>query len=150
MNRRDFLLIPAGALGVMILNVAISIGVVWVYSTFVDPGLPFADYEAFAARAAPISSVIAGIPLMLIAGFLLARGRTRRGALLAAGAVALLYIAVDGAILVAADVQAAIWTWEALSYPSKLLAALAGAALRAGAGASAPPPDGDRRLQGSD
>jgi len=86
MKRRDLLLIPAAALGVMIANVAISFGMVWVYSIFISPGLPFADYEAFAARAAPLSSVVAGIPLMLIAGFLLSGVRQRRGALLAAGA----------------------------------------------------------------
>jgi hypothetical protein len=134
-TRRDFLLIPAAAFGVMIANVAISIGVVWVYSTFFNPGQPFSRYEAFAATAAPISSVVAGIPLMLFAGDLLARRRIRRDALFAAGAAACLYGAVDGAILIAAGLGAAAWTWAALSFATKLLAALAGAALRSRAGA---------------
>ena len=41
MKRRDFLLIPAAALGVMIANVAISFFMVWVYSIFFNPGRPF-------------------------------------------------------------------------------------------------------------
>jgi hypothetical protein len=42
MKKRDFLLLPAVALCVMIVNVAISIGVVWVYPTFLNPGQPYA------------------------------------------------------------------------------------------------------------
>lgn len=130
MKRRDLLLIPAAALGVMIANVALSVGVVWVYSIFVNPGQPFARYEAFAATAAPVSSVVAGIPLMLLAGWLLAAGRSRRDALVAAGGAALVYMAVDAAILAAAGVAVALWAWEVLSYSTKLLSALAGAMLR--------------------
>lgn len=128
--RRDFLLVPAAALGVMIANVAISVGLVWAYSTFVNPGQPFSRYEAFAATAAPISSVVAGIPLMLLAGYLLAKGRPRRGALLAAAAAALLYIFLDLAIVLGAQAGGSNWGWEALSHATKLLSALAGAALR--------------------
>ena len=131
MNKRDLLLIPAATLVVMIANVAISFGVVWVYSTFLDPGQPFTRYEAFAATAAPISSVIAGIPLMLVAGYLLAKGRPRRGALLAAGSAALLYILLDLAILLGAQASGSVWGWAALSHATKILSALAGAGLRA-------------------
>jgi SNF family Na+-dependent transporter len=130
MKKRDLLLIPAAALGVMIANVAISFGIVWVYATFLDPGQPFARYEAFAATAAPISSVVAGIPLMLAAGYVLAKGRSRRGALLAAGAAALLYILLDLAILLGMHAGGSVWGWEALSHATKLMSALAGAALR--------------------
>lgn len=129
MKRRDLLLIPAAALGVMIANVAISFGIVWVYSTFISPGQPLSYYQSFAATAAPIGSVVAGIPLMLLAGYLLARGRQRRAALLAAGAAALLYILLDLAILIGAHADGSVWVWAALSQATKLLAALAGAAL---------------------
>jgi hypothetical protein len=130
MRRRDFLLVPAAALGVLIANVAICFGLVWAYSTFFNPGQPFSRYEAFAATAAPISSVVAGIPLMLLAGYLLAKGRSRRGALLAAGAAALLYILLDLGILLGGNATGSVWGWAALSQASKLLSALAGAALR--------------------
>src|SRR5690349_10790739 len=130
MKNSDLFLVPAAALGVMVLNVAISFGVVWAYSTFVSPGQSLSHYEAFANTAAPVSSVIAGIPLMLLAGFLLAKGRTRRGALLTAGLCALVYILLDLAILIGAHASGAVWGWAALSQATKLLAALAGAAWR--------------------
>jgi hypothetical protein len=130
MRRRDLLIIPAAAIGVMIVNVAVSFGVVWVYATFVEPGRADSYYEAYAMRTAPISSVIAGIPIMLLAGFLLAGRRSRRAAFQAAGAAALVYIAIDLAILVAARAPEAVWPWAAASHSTKLLSALAGAALR--------------------
>jgi hypothetical protein len=130
MRKSDLLLVPVAALAVMVLNVAISFGVVWAYSTFVASGQSLSHYEAFATTAAPVSSVIAGIPLMLLAGFLLAKGRTRRDALLAAGLCALVYILLDLAILIGAHASGAVWGWAALSQATKLLAALAGAARR--------------------
>jgi hypothetical protein len=129
MKKRDLLLVPAAALGVMIANVAISFGIVWVYSTFISPGRTLSYYQSFAAAAAPIGSVVAGIPLMLLAGFLLARGRPKRAALLTAGAAALVYILLDLAILLGAHAGGSIWAWAALSQATKLMAALAGAAL---------------------
>ncbi len=129
MKRRDLLLLPAAALAVMIANVAISFGMVWVYSTFISPGRTLSYYQSFAETAAPIGSVVAGIPLMLLAGFLLARGRQRRAALLAAGAAALVYVVLDLAILLGAHASGSIWGWAALSHATKLAAALTGAAL---------------------
>ena len=131
MRLRDVIVILATAIGVMVLNVAISVGVVWVYSTIVEPGRSASHYEAFAVTAAPASSVVAGIPLMLVAGFLLSRGRTARAALSAAGAMAVLYVVADVAIVLAADSGRHVWASEALSYSTKLLSALAGATLRA-------------------
>ncbi|HST37443.1 MAG TPA: hypothetical protein VLK25_12540 [Allosphingosinicella sp.] len=132
MTRRDLLLIPAAALGVMIANVAASFLMVWVYATFISPGQPYAHYQSFAETAAPIGSVVAGIPLMLVAGYALARGRERRGALLVAAAAALFYNLVDLTILIAAQTAGSIWGWVALSQVTKLIAALAGAALGTG------------------
>ena len=129
MNRRDLLLVPGAALGVMIANVALSFVMVWVYATFISPGHPLSYYQAFAEAAAPIGSVVAGIPLMLLAGYALARGRARRAALVAAGAAALVYVGLDLAILIGAQASGSIWGWAALSHATKLLAALAGAAL---------------------
>lgn len=126
MHLRDLFIVPAFFIAVMVLNVLISFAVVWAWSMFVEPGRPEAYYQAFALKAAPISSVAAGVPLMLGAGWLIARGRDRRGGLMAAGAVALLYIVVDVAILVALQVEATDWFWPLISYPTKLLAGLAG------------------------
>lgn len=126
MRLRDLLIVPAFALAVMVLNVLIAFGVVWVWGTFFEPGHPQAYYEAFALKAAPVSSIIAGIPLMLGAGWLIARKRERRPGLIAAGAVALVYIVADTAMVLAAQAEATDWLWELVSYPTKLLAALAG------------------------
>ena len=126
MRPRDIGITAGFALAVMVLNVLVSFAVVFFYSAFVEPGHPEAFYQAFALRAAPISSVVAGVPLMFIAGMLIARRRARRPALIAGAAMALLYIAVDGAILFAAGAD--MWTLELLSYSTKLLAAIAGAA----------------------
>ena len=129
MKRRDLLLVPAAALGVMIANVALSFGMVWVYSTFISPGQTLARYQGFAETAAPIGSVVAGIPLMLLAGYLLGRGRETRDARLAAGAAAVVYILLDVAVLIGAQAGGSVWGWAALSHATKLAAALAGAAL---------------------
>lgn len=127
MRLRDLLIVPAFFLAVMVLNVAISFAVVWAWSVFVEPGHDQAFYQAFALKAAPISSVVAGIPLMFGAGWLIARKRDRRAGLMAAGAVALLYIVVDGALLLAYQIKGSDWLWPLISYPTKALAALAGA-----------------------
>jgi hypothetical protein len=130
MNRRDIIVIPAAAIAVMALNVAIAFAVVWLYSSFFNPGRPASHYEAFATRAAPISSVVAGIPLMFFAGFVIAGMRHVRRGLLVAASAALLYIFVDTAILVGADAGRGVWSWAALSHATKLASALAGAKFR--------------------
>ena len=129
MKRGDFLRIPATALGVMIVNVGLMYAMVWVYATLIEAGQTQAYYEAYATRAAPISSVVAGIPLMLLAGYWLARGRQRRPALLAAGAAAILYLVIDLTILIAVQASGSIWVWVAFSNATKLAAAVAGAML---------------------
>jgi hypothetical protein len=130
MKRLDFIVIPAAAISVMVPNVAISFGVVWLYSTFLDPGRPASYYEAFAIRVAPISSVVAGIPLMFVAGFLIAKGRPNRGGMVVAAGMAVFYIILDSAALLGVGAGPGVWKWAALSHATKLLAALAGARLR--------------------
>lgn len=130
MRLRDALIIPAFAITVMVLNVAASFVVVWAYATFWEPGHPESFYQAWAMSAAPVSSVVVGAPLMFVAGFLIAGRRQRREALLAGGAVALVYIAIDLAVLLYAKAEGGIWGWAALSFVTKLLAAVAGAAVR--------------------
>lgn len=128
---RDLALIPAVAIGVIFLNVLASIAVVWVYATFFDPGHPEAYYEAFAQVAAPPSSVFFGFLLVFAAGWLLARGRSLRTAVVAAVLVVLIYIAIDLALFLAVGATGEIWLWGLLSWSTKLVAAAAGAALKA-------------------
>ena len=57
------------ALGVMAVNVAISILYMVVYGYVIDPGHDQAYYEAHVKIAAPYSSIVAGIPLMFLVGW---------------------------------------------------------------------------------
>ena len=63
----------AVAVAAMVLNVAAAFLWVLIYSMLIAPGQEEAAYQAYALRAAPWSSVIAGIPILLFAGWLLAR-----------------------------------------------------------------------------
>ena len=66
-KNRWWLAIPF-ALGVMVVNVLISILYVVVYSYVIDPGHDPEYYQAYAQVAAPYSSIVAGILLMFLAG----------------------------------------------------------------------------------
>ena len=56
------------ALGVMVANVAVTILYMVVYSHVIDVGHEKAYYEAHVKVAAPYCSIVAGIPLMFLAG----------------------------------------------------------------------------------
>lgn len=134
MKLRDSIVIPLAAIAVMVLNVVISFGVVWIYSSFINPGETAAFYQDVANSIAPVSSVIAGIPLMFLAGYLLARGRPGRAGLLAGAALASLYILLDTTILLSVGAGYEVWMWAAVSHATKLLSALLGAKLGGGQG----------------
>jgi hypothetical protein len=111
----------------MILNVACAFLWVLLYSTMIAPGQGEAAYQAYAMRAAPWSSVIAGAPILLGAGWLLARwhgGGWRTG--ICAGAA---YVLIDFAIIVAAGALGAMAGIVALSFATKLGASALGGAL---------------------
>ena len=127
---RDLAIVPGATIAVMVLNVLMSFGVVWVYSTFINPGHPASVYEAFALETAPVSSVVAGIPLMIAAGYHITRGRQKREALVLATLVAVLYVLVDFAILATVGVSAVMWAWATLSYITKIVAAIGGGVLQ--------------------
>jgi hypothetical protein len=131
LRARDLAVIPATTLAVMILNVLASIAVVWVYATFWNPGHPEAFYSEFAQEAAPPSSVVFGAILVFAAGWLIARGRSVRAAVVVALLVVLLYVAIDLLLFLAVGATGEIWMWGLLSWSTKLVAAAAGAALKA-------------------
>jgi hypothetical protein len=122
---RWWLTFPA-ALGVMIVNVLISVLYVAVYSYLIDPGHEAAYYQAYAQVAAPYSSIIAGIPLMFLAGRWIggkfAKGNSVKAALL----VWLLYFCIDLALIFATGVLAQIAVLFAISFSTKLAAAYMG------------------------
>jgi hypothetical protein len=117
----------AVAVPAMVLNIACAFLWVALYSHVIAPGQGEAAYQAYAMRAVPWSAVIAGVPILLGAGWLLARwqgGGWRTGLL--AGAI---YLAIDLAILVAAGALAAMPGIVALSYATKLAASALGGAI---------------------
>jgi len=87
------------ALGAMALNVAAFFLWVFIYSIVIAPGHAEAFYQAYADRAAPISSIVAGVPIFFLAGWLAARRAPAGRAILAGALVAIVYIAIDLTIL---------------------------------------------------
>jgi hypothetical protein len=98
-----------------------------VYSYLIDPGHDQAYYEAHIQAAAPYSSIIAGIPLMFLAGWWV--GGWWQGQFAVKGAVIiwLTYTAIDVAILVAAGTTLSVALLAAVSIATKLAAVYLGA-----------------------
>jgi hypothetical protein len=110
-----------GALA-MALNVLVAFAWVFLYSVAIAPGHDGAFYQAYAQRVAPISAVLAGVPILFAAGWLAARGpRPQPAALLPAAA----YIILDLLLVAAGGLWPSAWSL-ALSYLTKLAAAWAG------------------------
>ena len=117
----------AVAVPAMVVNVAAAFLWVFIYSIMIAPGQDEAAYQAYAMRAAPWSSVIAGAPILLGAGWLLARwhgGGWRTG--ICAGVA---YVAIDLAIMLAAGAPASMAGIIALSAATKLAASALGGAM---------------------
>jgi threonine/homoserine/homoserine lactone efflux protein len=119
------------ALLVMVLNVAAAFAWVAVYSMLIEPGHSEAWYQAYAMRAAPVSSVFAGLVLMLGAGVLIGRGRPVRQAMILGAVMAGTYILIDAIVLVAAQADSQTVTWAWGSWVTKLAAAVLGARIGA-------------------
>ena len=124
-KNRWWLAIPF-ALGVMIVNVVISVLYVVVCSFLIDPGHDEAYYQAYAQVAAPYSSIIAGIPLMFIAGRWIGSKFPQGNRVKAALLVWLVYFLMDFAIIAAAGALAQIALLFAASFSTKFVAAYLG------------------------
>src|SRR5690349_20650430 len=112
------LAIVALALLVMALNVGASVLYMVFYSYVIAPGHEEAYYHAHAQVAAPYSSVIVGIPLMFFAARWLARRRGTRDGI----AIAIVYIAIDLAIIVASGALGRIAVIASVSVITKVAA----------------------------
>jgi hypothetical protein len=109
----------------MLLNVLVAFAWVFFYSVALAPGHDGAFYQAYAQRVAPISGIVAGVPIFLAAGWLAARGPgAERAALLPAAS----YIVLDLLLLSISGLWPAMWLL-ALSYITKAAAAFAGGRL---------------------
>ena len=119
----------AVAVAAMVVNVACAFLWVAIYSMLIAPGQEKAAYEAYAMRAAPWCSVIAGMPILFAAGWLLTRWHGGGWDTGIWAAVA--YIVLDVVILAVAAGMAAFTPVVALSAVTKLAAAALGGALAA-------------------
>lgn len=124
-KNRWWLAIPV-ALGVMIVNIVISVLYVVVYSYLIDPGHDEAYYQAHAQVAAPYSSIIAGIPLMFLAGRWIGTKFSKGNSVRAALLVWLFYFLIDITVVVAVGALDRIALLFIISFVTKFAAAYLG------------------------
>ena len=107
------------ALGVMAVNVAVTILYMVVYSHVIDTGHDKDYYEVHVRMAAPYCSIIAGIPLMFLVGWWMGM----RPAIF----VWLVYAVIDVAVLAVSGLTLRIGALAAVSLLTKLVSAYLGA-----------------------
>jgi hypothetical protein len=122
----DFARAAGVAIGILVLNVLVSVVVVLVYRFLIEPGHPDEFYDAAAMRIAPWCSHTAGTALFFVASYLSVRRRPERNGFLFASTVTFFYALIDGAIVSFAGSFAPEFV---LSLLAKLAAGLAGAFL---------------------
>jgi hypothetical protein len=116
------------ALLVMVLNVAMSFLYMVVYGYLINPGHPKGYYDEHIKVAAPYCSIVAGMPLMFLAGLWVAGWWGGQLGVKAALVVWLAYAIIDlGIVLAAGGMTAKDTVLVAVSLLTKLAAAYAGA-----------------------
>lgn len=112
---------------VMILNVAMSVLYMVVYGHLINPGHPEAYYQEHIKVAAPYCSIVAGIPLMFLAGLWVAGWWQGQLGIKAALVVWLTYAIIDVGVLLASGMTSKIAILVTVSMLTKLAAVYAGA-----------------------
>lgn len=121
-------LVGVGVL-VLVANVAMTILYMVIYGHLVNPGHPKEFYDAHVKVAAPYCSIVAGAPLMFLAGLWVAGWAGTNGplGLKAALIVWLAYTIIDLAIvLMAGGMSTKLWVIVGVSILTKLVAAYFG------------------------
>src|SRR5262245_40368813 len=122
------------ALLVLVLNVAVSILYMVVYGHLIDPGHEEQYYHDHIQVAAPYCSIVAGIPLMFVAGWWVGGWWKGEFAVKAALVVWLAYALIDISVLLAAVPAAGLTARDAVliavSLLTKLAAVYSGALVR--------------------
>ena len=124
-KNRWWLAIPF-ALGGMIVNLLVSLLYVVVYSYAIDPGHDETYYQVHAQVAAPYCSIVAGIPLMFLAGRWIGGKFPKGNSVKAALLVWLVYFLIDFAVIAAAGALAQIAVLFIISFVTKFGAAFLG------------------------
>ena len=117
------------ALLVLVANVAGSILYMVVYSHVIDRGHEEQYYRDHIKVAAPYCSIVAGIPLMFLAGWWVGGWWEGEFAVKAALIVWLVYALIDISALLAAGLTTRIAVLVAVSFLTKLAAVYAGASI---------------------
>lgn len=118
------------AILVLVANVAISVEYMAVYGHLINPGHDAQYYNDHIQVAGPYCSIVAGIPLMFLAGWWVAGWWQRALGVRAAWIVWLAYTVIDLAILLAAGMSFGVGLLFVVSFATKLAAAHFGARLR--------------------
>ena len=126
-NLRRIAWLVAIALLVMIANVVLSVLYMVVYSYVINPGHPPEYYEAHIQVAAPYCSIVAGIPLMFLAGWWVGRWWHGEFAIESALVIWLVYAVIDVAIMLGAGMTSTVALLVVVSLLTKLASAYAGA-----------------------
>jgi hypothetical protein len=108
-------------------NVGLSVLYMVVYGHVINPGHEEPYYQAHIQVAAPYCSIVAGIPLMFLAGWWVGGWWEGEFAVRAALVVWLAYALIDTAVLLAAGVTSRLALLAAVSLLTKLAAAYMGA-----------------------
>lgn len=124
-KNRWWLAIPF-AFGVLVLNVLIHVLYMVVYSYMIDPGHDQAYYEAYAELSGPYSSIVAGMPLMFLAGRWIGTKFPKGNSVKAALLVWLVYFLIDLAIVALVGALAQIALLFVASFATKFAAAYLG------------------------
>jgi|SRR5687768_15533034 len=111
---------------VMIANIAASVLYMVVYGYLIDPGHDQAYYHAHIQVAAPYCSIVAGIPLMFLAGWWAGGWWRGEFAVKAALVVWLAYAVIDVGIILAAGATSRVSILVAVSLITKLAAVYLG------------------------
>jgi hypothetical protein len=105
---------------VLVANVAASILYMVVYSYVIDPGHDPQYYNDHIQVAGPYCSIVAGIPLMFLAGWWVAGWWRRALGVRGAWIVWLAYTVIDLAILLAAGMSMGVGLLFVVSFATKL------------------------------
>jgi hypothetical protein len=115
------------ALLVMVANVVVSVLYMVVYSYLIDPGHEKQYYDDHIQIAAPYCSIVAGVPLMFLAGWWISGWWEGEYAIRSAVIVWLAYAVIDVSIMLAAGLTSRIALLVAVSLITKLAAIYFGA-----------------------
>ena len=114
----------------LVANVAASIVYMVVYSYVIDPGHPPQYYDEHIQVAGPYCSIVAGIPLMFLAGWWVTGWWRRALGVRPAWIVWLAYTVIDLAILLAVGMSMQVSLLFGVSAATKLAAVQLGATRR--------------------